>query len=429
VAVLNQLDAAGFDWQVRGLREELVTALIRSLPKAVRKSFVPAPDHARAVLQRLPAVPDGRPLTAAVAAELREMTGVEVPVDAWDAGRVPEHLRVTFRVEDERGRAVGEDKDLGALQSRLATRVRAAVSQAVTTQVDGTGIERGDLRGWDLEALPRSVERTSASGHAVRGFPSLVDEGGSVAVRVLASEAEQRRAMWAGTRRLLMLDAPNPARLASAALDNAAKLALSHNPHKSVDALFEDCLSCAVDALVAEAGGPAWDPEGFARLSTVVRDRVEPTVVEVVRLVARILAEAHGISRAVEGSASLVLLPSLTDVRQQLAELVHPGFVTATGMRRLPDLLRYLRGISRRLEKLPEDAVRDRDRTGAVQRLEQQYAQAVARLPEARRSDEDVVAVRWMLQELRVSLFAQGLGTAHPVSEKRIQKALDRLTA
>jgi ATP-dependent helicase HrpA len=279
---------------------------------------------------------------------------------------------------------------------------------------------------WEVGTLPRTVERTVA-GHVVRGFPSLVDEGATVGVRVLADEQEQRRAMWLGTRRLLLLDAPSAARLASAALDNRAKLALSHNPHGSVPALFEDCLACAVDGLVAAAGGPAWDAEGFAALQAAVRPRLAETVVDVVRLVARVLAEAHGVAKVTQGQASLTLLPSLTDVREQVDSLVRPGFVADTGLARLPDLLRYLRAVTKRLEKLPDDPVRDRDRTGVVQRLEADYAETVERLPEARRHADDVLAVRWMLQELRVSLFAQGLGTAYPVSEKRVRRALEAL--
>jgi ATP-dependent helicase HrpA len=193
--------------------------------------------------------------------------------------------------------------------------------------------------------------------------------------------------------------------------------------------LFEDCLACAVDALMAGAGGPAWDEKGFAALASHVRERLAGTVVDVVRMVARILAEAPSVCRAVECSSSLARLPSLTDVREQLAGLVHAGFVTQTGWARLPDVLRYLRAITRRLDKLPEDPVRDRDRMGAVQRLAQEYRDAVERLPAARRDDEDVRAVRWMLEELRVSLFAQGLGTAHPVSEKRIRKAIAALAS
>jgi len=430
VALLNQLPDNGFDWQVPGLREELVTAWIRSLPKPVRKHLVPAPDTARAVLTRLSPDPDGRPLADALAAELRTLTGVEVPADAWDADRVPDHLRMTFRVEDERGRTLGEGKDLSALRNRLAGRVREAVSQEVARAPEASGLERTGMTTWDVGTLPRTVERTTATGHAVRGYPALVDEGRTVGVQVLAAPHEQAATMRAGTRRLLTLrDAPSVARIAAATLDNRGRLGLAHAPHGTVDALFADVLDAAVDSLVEAAGGPAWDAEGFARLEQAVRAPLPDTVAEVLKVVVRVLTEAQEVTRAVEGPVSLVLLPSLTDVRAQLAELLPAGFVTRTGPRRLPDLLRYLRALRLRLEKLPEHPARDRDATGIVQRLQEDYGTTVRDLPEARRGDPDVLAVGWMLQELRVSLFAQTVGTAHPVSEKRIRKALSTLSA
>ena len=235
--------------------------------------------------------------------------------------------------------------------------------------------------------------------------------------------------MRAGTRRLLLREAPNPAKIASESLDTGAKLALSHNPYGSVDRLFEDCASAVADLVIDEAGGPAWDQEGFARLVGHARERWRPVLADVLRQVAAILTEAHAVARQLEGSANLQLLPSLTDAREQLGRLVHRGFVSDAGAARLPDILRYLRSLSRRLDKLPEDPVRDRDRMGVVRRLEEEYTAALARLPEHRRHDDDVRAVHWMLQELRVSLFAQGLGTAYPVSEKRVRKALAELTS
>ncbi|UER54477.1 ATP-dependent RNA helicase HrpA [Kineosporiaceae bacterium SCSIO 59966] len=441
LAVLNQVTASGFDWQVPGLRADLVTALIRGLPKPVRKQLVPAPDRAREVLARLPAEPDGRTLTRAVADELHRTTGVDVPDDAWDPTGVPDHLRVTFRVEDDSGRRLAEGKDLEALRRRLAPDVAQAVARAVTASgapeparetasAGGTtpALDRTGLTGWDVDTLPRVVEQVTASGHLVRGYPALVDAGGRVDVRVLPTEAEQRRATWAGQRRLLLAEVPSPGRVAREVLDNAGRLALTRNPHGSVDRLLEDCAACAVDTLMTTGGAPVWDAADWERLAAHVRGSAEPVLADVVRTVARVLADSHAVAVRLDAAASLPLLPSLADARAQLDALVHPGFVTATGARRLPDLLRYLRALHRRLDKLPEDPARDRDRTGVVQRLAQEYARVVDRLPEHRREDDDVVAVRWMLEELRVSLFAQGVGTAHPVSEKRIRKAFAALS-
>jgi ATP-dependent helicase HrpA len=327
---------------------------------------------------------------------------------------------MTFRIEDEQGRSLAEGKSLEELKRELAPATQAAIS-SVTTDVEQSG-----LRSWTFNELPRVVEG-SRGGHVVKGYPALVDEGDTVAIRVLDTEAEQRRAMWWGTRRLLQLTIPSPNAFVSGWLTNESKLALSQNPHGSVSDLLADCVAGAVDALMAEAGGPAWDADGFSRLRDAVRTDLVDVTLDVIGRVEQILTTARAIEQRLKATSSLALVPALTDVRTQLAELVYPGFVTATGRRRLPDLVRYLRAIERRLDKLPTTHNRDRQLMEQVHQLREEYDDMVARLPVDRREDEDVVQVRWMLEELRVSYFAQSLGTAYPVSDKRIRRAIDAL--
>jgi ATP-dependent helicase HrpA len=259
----------------------------------------------------------------------------------------------------------------------------------------------------------------------LQGFPALVDEGTSVAVRVLPTAADAEASMAAGTRRLLLLTTQSPAKAVLGRLDNRAKLALSHAPHGGAVALFDDCLACVVDAVVEDEGGPAWDAAGFGRLRDAVRGRAEPMLTEVVTVVADVLAVAGEVERAARSTSSLVLLPALTDVREQLAGLVHPGFVTATGYHRLRDVARYLRAAVQRLEKLAERPERDRDLMWRVQLVQQSYDDLRARLKSGAPLPPAVEELRWMIEELRVSFWAQPLGTPYPVSEKRIQKALD----
>ncbi|MGI5202279.1 ATP-dependent RNA helicase HrpA [Spirillospora sp. CA-108201] len=418
VQVLNQVRPAGFDWQVPGLRTELATELIRSLPKQLRVNFVPAPDYARKILDRV--APRTEPLLDALERELTAMTSVPVAREAWDPSRLPAHLRITFRVVDAAGRTLGEGTDLDELKRRLAGKVRGTLSKAAST------IERSGLTAWTIGELPRTYERNQA-GYDVKAYPALTDEGDTVAVRMYETQAEQRRAMWLGTRRLILLNAPSPVKLIQGRLTNKGKLALSHNPHGSVAALFEDCVTAAADRLIAEAGGPAWDQGGFGALHDRVRADLHDATAQIVGLVERILAEAHEIDRRLRGTASLTLVPALTDVRAHLGTLVHPGFVTATGWARLPDLPRYLRALQVRLDKLPENPGRDRMLAHQVEVLTQEYDQTLRRLPPARRGEEPVRQVRWMLEELRVSLFAQQLGTRFPVSDKRIRKAMAQL--
>jgi ATP-dependent helicase HrpA len=408
--VLNQVDAEGFDWQIPGLREDLVTELIRSLPKRLRVNFVPAPDVARQVLARIE--PGSSPLLVSLERELRAMTGVEVPHDAWDLSRVPDHLKVTYRVVD-RGDTLAEGKDLGELKRRLAPKVSATLSRA------SDAIERRGLRTWDLGTLPRVHERGR-----VKAYPALADEGDSVAIRTYATEAEQQRSMWRGTRRLVLLNSPSPVKLLQSKLSNQAKLVLSNTPHGSIAALLEDCLACAADKLITEAGGPAWDEAGFVRLKDRVRADLTGTTEVVFAHAQRILATAHEVEARLKTMASPTLAPALADVRAQLSRLVFPGFVTAAGARRLPDVLRYLRAVDRRLERLPDDPRRDRERMLQIQQLEARYVRA----RDARPGEPKIREVRWMLEELRVSFFAQQLGTAYSISEKRIVKALDQAT-
>jgi ATP-dependent helicase HrpA len=417
LAALNQVSGADFEWQIPGLREELITELIRALPKNVRRNLVPAPDRARQVLARLK--PGTERLLPALERELELSTGVTVARTDWAPDRVPDHLRVTFRIEDEDGSALGEGKDLGRLREALKPRLREAISDAVA-EVEHTG-----LTSWTIGELPRSVERTRA-GLAVHGFPALVDRGTTVDVRVLDSVSAQRASMRAGTRRLLILGLNSPARSVLARLNNQQKLALAQAPHAGPSALFDDCLGCAVDALVDRAGGPAWDQASFESLFRAVRAGVEPATAEVVANTAIVLGLAREIELGLR-SSSPALLASLADLRGQLAALVYPGFVTASGAARLPELVRYLQAMQRRLEKLPERYDRDRVLMLTIQGVQQDYDAVLASLPPERRTDDDVVHIRWMIEELRVSLFGSGMKTAYPVSEQRVFKAIDEI--
>ncbi|HVF05299.1 MAG TPA: ATP-dependent RNA helicase HrpA [Frankiaceae bacterium] len=402
LAVLPRVDGDDLAWQVPGLRHDLVTALLKSLPKSLRVSFVPVPDTAAAMLARV--APRGGPLVEALADELRRMTGVVVPYDAWDWSKVPPHLRVTVRVVDDAGRTVAQGKDLEALRGKAQPAVRRALSSAASE------VERGGLTSWV------DVPRTFASG-TVQGYPALVDEGASVAVRVLATEAEQRLAHRAGVRRLLLLSLPNPLRAVAGRLPKQTKLALPTSPYPTVQALLDDCVSAALDSFVDDL--PWTEPE-----FTELRERVRPELPDATYEVVVAAAEALAAWRRVTGQDDLP-----DDVRHQLDRLVHPGFVAASGRARLRDLPRYLRAVEVRLERLPRDPGRDRLNTQIVRGVEQEYDDLLRRLPPARRSDEAVTHVRWMIEELRVQLFAPTMKTAFPVSEKRVLRALDDLVA
>jgi ATP-dependent helicase HrpA len=183
-------------------------------------------------------------------------------------------------------------------------------------------------------------------------------------------------------------------------------------------------MAAAVDAIVEDAGGPAWTAGAFDQLLATVRERIEAEVTRVITLVARVLSVAGDVDRRLRGTTSLLLLPALTDVRTQISHLVFPGFVAATGVARLPDVVRYLRAAVVRLDALPEHPERDRQLMWRIELVQQSYDAALAAIPPGRAPGPELAQVRWMIEELRVSFFAQQLGTAYPASEKRIQRVL-----
>ncbi|AUG78846.1 ATP-dependent helicase [Kitasatospora sp. MMS16-BH015] len=421
--VLNQVTGEGFDWQIPGLRAELVTAYIRSLPKAIRRNFVPAPDFAAAALKQ---VKDRQePLLPTLEHILKRLTAITIPPEAWDDERVPDHLRVTFRVVDGK-RKLAESKDLEDLRLKLKPKLKETLSSAAS----GQGIERTGLTGWpaDLPTLQRTFEQRSR-GHSLRAYPALVDETDSVAIKLFDTPEAQAQAMWAGTRQLLMLSTNSPAKSIQGRLGNQAKLALSHNPHGSIPALFEDIVAAATDRLMTLNGGPAWDEAAYAKLYDKVRGDLYELSADATLKTASALIAFHKASTRLKSVSSPVLLTAVNDIRLHLASLIHPGFVTETGWQRLPDLKRYLLAVDRRLEALPNHPQRDLLHLQKVQQVQQAYGELLASLPPGREPSAAVKQIRWMIEELRVSFFAQGLGTPTPVSEKRILKAMEAAAA
>lgn len=419
VEVLARLGGDEFAWHVPALREELVTALIRSLPKDLRRNFVPAPDTARSVLETMK--PGEEPLLESLQRELRRRSGVLVPIEAFDLEKIPAHLRVTFAVEKD-GAEVARGKDLDTLQEQLAAPVRDAVARAVAD-----GLERSGLRSWpeDLDELPRTVENTSG-GHRVRGYPAFVDAGSAVDVRVFATPAEQRAAMGPGMRRLLRLSAPSPAKNVERALDMRQRLVLGANPDGSLAALIEDCADAAVDALVRE---PVWTRGDFDVLRQRVAAALVPTTLDIVGRVEKVLTAAQQAQVALPANPPATQAEATDDIRRQLAALLPEGFVCATGAAHLANLTRYLTAIGRRLERLPHAIGADRERMVRVRAVQEAYDELRQSLSLSRAAAEDVRDIGRMIEELRVSLWAQQLGTPRPVSEQRIYRAIDAITA
>jgi ATP-dependent helicase HrpA len=415
LATLNTVGAAPFTWNVPGLRHELVTAMIRALPKQLRVNFVPAPDVARRFLEDVP--PGEEPLVPALSRYLRSLTGVHVPEDAWDENKVPAHLLPTFRVLDDSGREVGAGKDLEALKQPL----RPSFDRAMRQVADESGMTATGQTTWTFGTIAPSFTQTRA-GHEVHGFPALVDEGSTVGLRVTASADEQEAHHRLGVRRLLLLAVPSPTARLVEGLDNNAKLALAASPYPNVRALIEDCVTAAAGELVDQADAVR-DPAAFADLVARARADLPERAAAVLAQVIHVLAEWRPVEKALHGRVDLAQLPAMTDLRAQLAGLVYPGFIADAGPAALRDYPRYLRAMTGRLERLSELA-RDRDLMSRIDPLQRAWQHRVDALAEGRPMGADLRRVRWMLEEYRVSLWAQALGTSQPVSDARIRKAL-----
>jgi len=412
--IVGQLEPAAFDWNVPGFRDDLVDALIRSLPKQLRKLFVPVPETVAVIGERI--TPDNGPVLESVRRELNRLITEPLPVDAFDLDALPKHLRPSFRIVDTDGRELAIGRDLRA----LAKQVHAEATAIVAT-VD-TGLEQRGLRTWTFGDLPRTVER-NVNGRVITAYPALADDGDSAAIVACTSSDEQIATMWAGTRRLVRLAMPAPARQVDSLLDQRTKNAMAQSPVQPKVDWYNDIIGCALDHLIAEAGGPVWTGAAFERLVDAVRDRLHDTLVTVTASTAKLIALHSSIRRTLNQLVAAPMASAVTDVREHLDRLVYEGVLTGVGFAKLDDIDRYLRAIERRLANLPNNPKRDADLMERCRKLEAEYEN----LAETVSPSDDLEALAWALEEFRVSSFAQQLRTPIPVSEKRIRNEIHRL--
>ncbi|MEQ4922014.1 ATP-dependent RNA helicase HrpA [Proteus hauseri] len=420
LAILNQVKEEGFDWQIPGIRHELIVALIKSLPKPIRRNFVPAPNYASAFLERVPKPEDQ--LLDRLEKELRRMTGVTVDRESWQLDQVADHLKITFRVIDDKNKMLAESKDLNALKESLKEKVQKTLSA-----VADDGIEQQDLHIWSFGDLPQRYEQ-KRGGYSVKAYPALVDEKNSVGIKLFETELEQQASMWEGVRRLLLLNIPSPIKYLHEKLPNKAKLGLYFNPYGKVLELIDDCIACGVDKLIASYGGLIWQESEYQKLQDYVRAELNDAVVEIAKQVESILTQVFAINKRLKGRVDISVAFALSDIKAQLGQLVFPGFVTSHSWKRLADIPRYLSAIEKRMEKLAIDPNRDRAQMSRVENVTQQWQQWLGKLNEKQKQQEDVQNIRWMIEELRVSLFAQQIGTPYPISDKRILQSMEQIS-
>ncbi|MDR1152917.1 MAG: DUF3418 domain-containing protein [Bifidobacteriaceae bacterium] len=454
IEIANQIPRDGFDWQVPGLRSELVAALIKSLPKRERVHLVPAPDTARAAVARLGDMDQWRdvegrvrPLTDALGVVFREMRDVIVPADAWNYDRVPDHLRLRFAVVNARGEAMATGLDVAAviheadpgIREAIAAVIKASGVEGASHPPDDAGPspslsgapaavgwvgERDRVDTWDFGDLPVEVRLDAGHGVWVRGYPALAVEQGTVAVRLVTDAARAAQEHPLGVRALLLGELRLPTGRVTSRLADPAKLALASWRGGTLATLVEDIQAAAVDGLMAEHGGVPRTQGGYAIVRERLLHRLEDRVYRMALAVVEVLREVHRVEVRLSDVTEMTVLNSASDIRRHLDALVAPGFVARAGEERLAWLRRYVAADTYRLERLGTTRAREQQGIWMVEQMWEAYRAAVAGLPAGAAVPAGLTEVEWMIEELRVSLFAQHIGTAYPISEQRIRKAI-----
>ncbi len=414
--LLLSLPAERLEWLVPGLLETKCIALVRSLPKAVRKNFVPVPDFIKAALQRI-TFGEGS-LTEALGRELLRMTGARVTDEAWAEAtqQLESHLKMNLEIVDGDGKFLGEGRDLDALTARFAEASQAALA------VPQTAKSQQPVEAKVFAPVAQKTQQNIA-GLSMTVYPALVEEGGTVKEGRFSTQAEAEYQHRRALQRLLLQQLAEPAKFLRSKLPGQTELALLYRELGRIDALIEDILLASLDSCVLE-GEAELPRDGAGLLSLAERKRADWTehAERLAKLTLEILKLWHGLQKRFKGKIDLAQAVALNDIKAQLGKLVYPGFVRETPAQWLKEMPRYLKAIEMRLEKLPGQVQKDRVWSIELAGLWAQYQARADKHRQEGKRDPELAVYRWWMEEYRVSLFAQQLGTKMPVSDKRLSK-------
>ncbi len=420
---LNQISEPVLQWLVPGLLKQRVIAMIRGLPKSVRRAFVPVPDYAEACLKEMPS--RGRPLHQVLGERLKAMTGVHIPESAWQEAELPPHLRMQVKVVDSDGKPLEVGRELNRLKQAYATE-----EGLLHRQLRAPELERRGIRQWDFGTLPTGLSIEQA-GIALRGYPALVDDGDSVSIRLIDAESNAVRMHRAGLRRLIMLSLAKEVRYLRKNLLHLERMRLYYAKVPAAadgltegapEGLEEELVSLIIDRCFLEGRPEIRDQTAFHQCIEASRGGLMAQANETCEQLMNVLEHYHRVRKRLSGITQKNWLDSVRDMQTQLDRLVYRGFMAGVSEAHLRDYPRYLNSLLKRIEKLPHAAGRDRQRMAEMADLQQQWSARSAACRNEGRVDERLEEIRWQLEELRVSLFAQELGTAFPVSVKRVTK-------
>ncbi|MDA8622100.1 ATP-dependent RNA helicase HrpA [Psychrosphaera sp.] len=421
LALLNQIQVKGFDWGVAPYRQELLIALIKSLPKTLRRNFVPAPNFASAMLQRFEekSVDLNEPLIEAMSLALFRMTGVKIDKEEWQWSSIPTHLKINFRIIGESGTILAQGFDLLALQNQLQGKIKESLKKAVDDD-----IEQKNVEDWTFGELPVNYVKKQA-GFEVKAYPALVIQDNKINVELLDNAEKAAHEHIKGVVALLIKTLPSPIKHLQKKLPNKSKLVLYFNPFGQIEALIKDCVKTAIENEVKNR--PPRNEAEFFHLQESIGEELNELVYEITQKVEKVLLIGHQIAKKLKGKVSLDMIQANAYIKAHLESLIYKDFVSEVGYEKLDDLLRYVKALEIRHEKLKFDASKDRQTQIELDKVYESYDALLKRLPKGFPIPKDVEEIYWMIEELRVSLFAQQLGTKYPISAKRIKQAISEV--
>jgi ATP-dependent RNA helicase HrpA len=420
IMALKQLPARRLEWLVPGLLREKCIALVKGLPKSLRRNFVPVPDFVDAAVENLQ--PSNEPLTLQLGEQLRKMTGVQIPPEAWSESDLPNHLRMNLRVVDDAGKAIAEGRETEALQNELEGRAQDALSQVTSSQRSKPAAR--PVTDWQFGNLVHS-ETTEKGGMEVTVYPALEDRGDSVrqiqCLDRLTAEDSTRRAI----ARLMLIRFGNTLEGLERKLPRFKDSALMFAPVGQSRVLLDDLLiSTAIEHFLSDEL-PRTESD-FNRCFDQKRGDFIPTLEAADERLHQAMSGYHSVMKQLKGKIDLAMANSMADLKFQMQNLVYPGFLVETPSEWLACFGRYFEAASIRFEKMRREMGREREFLHTFEPLWARYATKREQQSRQGVRDPELVLYRWMLEEFRVSFFAQQLGTAMPVSVKRLDRQWEK---
>ncbi len=420
LAIVNRINSREFAYQIPGLRLEFLTSLIKSLPKRLRKNLIPAPNYAKALAESL-GDPSKDDLYVKAAKELTRMGGEIVTADDFDKTLIDKHLFMIFSIEDEKGKIIKKGRNFDAIAASLQGQVKDALSKYASKKVKVSK----PVCEWSFGTI-KSTETTSQNGIEITSYPALTDKGQGVTLELYDSKYKQKKAMWLGQRKLLSLSLKQPTAYLEQHLPNKSKLSMYYQPLGTVKDLINDLMLASIDLIMMENHAPVYDEDSFKKLSEKVRADLNDTALKLCGTVEKILLKAHELKRKLKGQLNLAVAYSYKDIASQLDSLVYKGFLSSTKVEYLEQIPRYLDAMLYRIEKVHRDVNRDLLHTRKIEEVNTLYKNTLSRYKYTAIPD-DLINVKWLIEELRVSYFAQQLGVRVSISDKRISNELKRI--